>query len=121
MKSESNQIELAWAAGLFEGEGCIHFRTAPAPRKSVRITLSLCSTDEDVVDRFAHAVGYDHYTQLKRYTGQNKAVYRWQTQSTEKVKMVLGKLMPFLGERRTAKAIEALAARKEYEDGYCRD
>src|SRR5689334_3983660 len=42
---------LAWAAGLFEGEGCFHF----ASRANRVIVASLTTTDEDVVRRF-HAI-----------------------------------------------------------------
>jgi hypothetical protein len=43
---------IAWAAGLFEGEGSIHFPTGA--RVAVRMELTM--TDEDVVRRFHKAV-----------------------------------------------------------------
>ena len=43
--------EMAWAAGLFEGEGSL----ALGQRGNVR--LSIASTDRDVIDRFRAAIG----------------------------------------------------------------
>jgi len=42
--------EIAWAAGLFEGEGCITMTSGHA-------VLRLSNTDEWVVRRFAEIVG----------------------------------------------------------------
>lgn len=111
----ASEVDLAWAAGLFEGEGCINVYRQKG-RKFIRITLSLCSTDRDVVERFAKIVGYKEVTELKRYTKKNKIVYRWQTAHTEHVKRILRELMPYFGKRRTRQASDALVARRNYEE-----
>lgn len=44
--------KIAWAAGLFEGEGCSSWNN-----RNKRISLQLATTDEDVVLRFKRAIG----------------------------------------------------------------
>lgn len=97
----------AWAAGLFEGEGCIH------PRKDGRnVVLSLKMTDEDVVRRFALWAGCG--TQITARPPatpkgtSRKATWRWQTGRREDVIRLLNLMMPYLGVRRSARAEDAL-------------
>lgn len=44
-------IELAWAAGLFEGEGTVRI-SRPAPRNWGSLTASVVNTDRQVLDWF---------------------------------------------------------------------
>src|SRR5712691_1669149 len=47
----NREVEIAWAAGLFEGEGCF---TQNRGRPVARLT----TTDVDIVVRFAEAIGW---------------------------------------------------------------
>lgn len=51
-----NIVDLAWAAGLFEGEGCAS-RTQHKVTNRVYIYLSLYSTDLDTIMRFHRVIG----------------------------------------------------------------
>jgi len=66
--------ELAWAAGLFDGEGTIGVRKNGTTEAYRRIGASVGMTERFVVERFAKAVGigkfYDH---LKRPLLQREA------------------------------------------------
>lgn len=96
-----NGESLAWAAGLFEGEGCISF----SGRACVHVSIGM--TDQDVVDRFVSIVGGGY-----RYTTKDdfphKKLYSWQVSSRQEVLRVIEKLLPYLGERRSRKAREAI-------------
>src|SRR4051812_10898075 len=48
------EAEIAWAAGLFEGEGCLRVNDTYGAK---RPRAELVSTDEDVVRRFHAIVG----------------------------------------------------------------
>ena len=48
----TTETEIAWAAGLFEGEGSIGFRGGSRGYVYAYLNLQLRSTDQDVVYRF---------------------------------------------------------------------
>ena len=94
--------EVAWTAGLFEGEGCI-FQGKPTT-----ILLQLTSTDEDVVRRFATVVGLGNFR--KKKTGplvNRKPQYLWGC-STGDALYLLNRWLPWFGSRRTEKALSAI-------------
>lgn len=93
-------IEWAWAAGLFEGEGCIsQDRTGTMP------LLVLGMTDEESVRRFARIVrGGSVRYQQRQQTGR-KPVWTWHARG-KRAAGVLFVLYPYLGERRRAQARE---------------
>jgi len=103
-------IDIAWAAGLFEGEGTIYFHN-----QSTRYRLGLKMTDKDVMDKFFNIfkVGtlYGPYTpKEKRLDGENrKDFWLWQCWQPSEVNGFLKNLLPYFGKRRAAKTIEALS------------
>lgn len=108
--SERN-IDIAWAAGLFEGEGCITCLKPDGGRNPyARISLELGSTDLDVVERFASIVGVGNV--VKRATKQrdhHKDLWRWSIGSKNGVLHVLDLLRPHLGSRRSKASDDAIA------------
>lgn len=100
------EAEIAWAAGLFEGEGCIYIR----PNGSF-LALHIQMTDRDVVEHFADVVDvgaiYEHPSRRDQRTGWKDA-WTWNAQAGNAV-TVIGLLLPYFGKRRTAKAHEATA------------
>ena len=103
-------IDIAWAAGLFEGEGTIYFNKA---RSIYRIGLKM--TDEDVMEKFFKIaeIGnlYGPYTpKEKKLNGENKKdFWLWQCWQPSEVSAFLKMLLPYFGKRRAAKTIEALS------------
>jgi hypothetical protein len=95
--------EVAWAAGLFEGEGCI---TYGSDKRYPR--LQLRSTDKDIVLKFVDIIGVGSYVEEGTRSDNWKDVYFWQVGGSTEVKYVLELLLPFLGKRRTEAAHEAL-------------
>lgn len=99
--------DIAWAAGLFEGEGCVRIR----PRGCGEMTLAM--TDRDVVERFAEIVGAG---KVKRNDGParngHQVQWRWNVSRFETVQAVVAMIWPWLGERRRAKALEVLTIAK---------
>lgn len=102
-------IALSWAAGLFEGEGCFTISTnSRTGYRQPRIKLN--STDRDVVDRFASAMGVGQIRaencQVKRGWKQQ---WEWYVSSRADIRDVIGLLWPYLGNRRMLRAIDLLA------------
>jgi hypothetical protein len=101
--------EIAWAAGLFEGEGCIYMVQQKA--KVLRsIRLSVLMTDRDIVQRFRDVVDCGSVSGERRFGREHhKPTYVWLICNRRDVERILLDFLPWLGERRTAKANEALA------------
>lgn len=100
---------LAWAAGLFEGEGSCHIgRTAHR-----QPCVSLGMTDQDVVARFVDIVGVGHVRSYPSRSENRKGVFRWSVQGADEVSAVLSAILPWLGVRRRARALEVLARAEE--------
>jgi LAGLIDADG-like domain len=105
--------EIAWAAGLFEGEGTMYI----ANDRWRQPTVSVTSTDLDVLEKFASIMGVGKvYKRQDNRKETYKTAYKWSVQSRNDVVQVLELLMPFLCSRRKAKAEELLARAYEMVD-----
>jgi hypothetical protein len=109
MQEQRNEIDVAWAAGLFEGEGCWNIYVRKSGKLQIQAALGM--TDGDVVRRFAAIVGVGnmrrHHTALAQAKGE-QPMYQWSVFEAEKVREVIALFLPYLGERRRAKALEVL-------------
>lgn len=110
----TREAELAWAAGLFEGEGCFYLRRPG--KRSVHLGATLVMIDEDIVRRFGEIVGVGHFSSEKRKLQRphHTPTWRWQANG-EAVEHVFALIGDYLGERRRAKYAEIVAARRAYE------
>lgn len=93
----SPKSDIAWAAGLFEGEGCI-----TTANKNPR--LSLGSTDLDVLEKFLSVVGVGKISKGIRSPIATKDIWVWRTAQFEYVQAVLAAFWPWLCSRRRARA-----------------
>jgi len=99
-----NLLNIAWAAGLFEGEGSIMIITRNNNRKYVR--LRIASTDFDVIDKFVKIVKHGG-TSICTTQSQRK-IKHWECAKRNETREILNLFIPFLGRRRKEKAIIAL-------------
>lgn len=91
----------AWAAGLFEGEGSIVVRER-------QVVICLRTTDLDVLRKFVAIVGYGQIRPVKLRPFHNRQQHAWFIGHKAEVFRILTAMRPWLGERRGAKADEAL-------------
>lgn len=96
--------EVAWAAGLFEGEGTI---TLNGVAKSPRLKLSM--VDADVVRRFHAIVGVGHTCPWDDKNPAHQIQLCWYTGAKADIARVLDMLIPYFGERRLVRAAHVLA------------
>lgn len=103
------EAEIAWAAGVFEGEG--HITNRPyKDRKGTQRVLRLRMTDKDVVDRFQRIVDCgQRYGPFKDDCKRNKPIHDWQCTKWSEIERVLNAFLPWLGERRREAAVALLA------------
>lgn len=101
---------LAWAAGLFEGEGSFVQRGAPH-----LWTLCLSSTDEDVVRTFHRVVGigkiygpYGYNNGTGRRREHHKQYWKWAVSDRRGIEVLADTLGPYLLHRRWERMNECL-------------
>lgn len=101
IKFNNRENLLAWAAGLFDGEGTIYSFNR-------RIRASIHMTDLDILETFQSNFGGTIRLQKKQKEHHKKS-WRWSLQASEEAVVFLKDILPFLHARRTKKAQEALA------------
>jgi len=119
-KGSLNREELAWAAGLFDGEGWINIMHPSNRPGYQQLEVGLTQTDRQVLDRFKSAVGnlgsvYGPYGPRK--LGWS-SYFRWQTATFEKGQAVIAMLWNFLSPVKKAQATEVLLEMRRYYNGY---
>ena len=96
-------VDIAWAAGLFEGEGCISIK-----KDYKGVGLQMVGTDRDVLERMCNLFGGSIYTMsMAKRPAHHKQQYSWTLQKRDKVMSALEKMLPFFGQRRACKALDA--------------
>ena len=98
-------IDIVWAAGLFEGEGCI---STPARNNSQQRCIYIAMTDKDVMERFVSVVGYGNLNGPMWKANSTKPLWQWSIERRTEVLRILKMFLPHLGKRRADKAIEAI-------------
>lgn len=100
----SKATELAWATGLFEGEGCISSKGAPYHAPSLCVT----QRDRQVLDRFVAAIGegkvYGPYTNKIL---PSRPFHRVRMEGAKKIHRTLAKMWVYLGSVKRRQAIAA--------------
>lgn len=107
--SQATEVQWAWAAGLFEGEGCIY---VPKDGSRGRSQLIVRMTDLDVMQRFHSIVGVGQMKPVKHHRAWKphfKEAWEWRVSRWPDVLMLADKFKSHLGARRTARLAELLA------------
>jgi len=104
------KTEIAWGAGLFEGEGCIVIRSNPSG--STTVILRMNSTDFDIPKRFQAIFG-GHLYYVSKQEPHHKPQLCWQVAKPQEVVHILELLLPYFGKRRTEKAEKAISSLEE--------
>jgi hypothetical protein len=103
-----DRADVAWAAGLFEGEGSIGtFRSKNC--ETPRLVLSM--TDYDVIVRLHQTVGFGRVNgpyQRNRAKPTWKPQWVWSVTGFERVQALLAAWWPWLGARRRAQVTAVL-------------
>lgn len=96
-------VEVAWLAGLLEGEGCFfNVVKGYAPR------VALAMTDRDVVERASDLMGSPQVFVRRPQNSKHKDQY-WCMLTGARAVGVMFTIYPFMGERRRAKIREVIA------------
>ncbi len=102
-------FDLGWVAGILEGEGCFYTKVVKNGESfslATRIIVSM--TDKDVLIRFQHLCGgWIGGPYLPRKSVRQ--VWSWNLWGANAVAL-MKKVRPYMGERRSRKIDEAVAA-----------
>lgn len=107
-KLQPQNLELAWAAGFWDGEGCTGIKREKKNGKEYHyLKAQLNNTSEQTVRRFAAAVGIGHVYGPYQYKSRhrNKPYWRWQANNSEGHKAIQ-LLLPYMSDEK----------RQQYED-----
>jgi len=85
-------IELAWAAGFFDGEGCIRNNTSSSgTRKYKHLQIQITQNNREPLDRFQKAIG--GYGKIYQHRA---GYFMYSLARLEQVDEILEKLWPYL-------------------------
>lgn len=92
----TQEIELAWAAGLFDGEGCVGCYQKNRKWPSLKVSISQAANPE-VLHRFKRAVGgYGNVTGGKVKIEGRKPVWSYAANNQDEVRAIAKLLWPYL-------------------------
>lgn len=96
--------DVAWACGLFEGEGSLSVRAGD------KVSLSLSTTDLDVLERFRAIIGAGSLSsQAPGRNGRNKRLWRVVVHEASDIFRIVALFYDRLGDRRRQRADHVLA------------
>lgn len=99
-------MNIAWAAGIFEGEGYIR-DVLNCKRSQAELQLQMC--DLDVVRKFQSALGCGGSITCIESNKQNvSTIYRLCITGKQRVANALSLMLPYFGERRSYAALNTL-------------
>lgn len=101
--------DVAWAAGIFEGEGCFRFTGERSDGKPKVAMMVLQMTDRDTMERFAWVASAGRVRGPVARQANRKPIYVVDVGAREDVRRLIMAFLPWLGRRRTAKAMELLS------------
>jgi hypothetical protein len=103
----------AWAAGLFDAEGCVSLsehRTHVGYRViDGAVTQGGGSGLPQELERFRSLIGLGKNYGPYEQAGANEPIYRWRAQTPDMVRCAIHVVLPWLGEIKRKQAFDALA------------
>ena len=110
-----DKVELAWAAGLFEGEGCLSTKHSQSRLRTVYGCVAyLATTDQDVLLRFREIIGFGCIGSKKPQRPGYLVQHYWRVSNFEHFQALIALLFPWFGSRRRARALELLRMMRAY-------
>lgn len=105
------RMDLAWVAGVFEGEGCF---SSGVCNRSRSFVARIAMTDADVVERVHAILSLGILRWKPAAKAHHKAQRTWAVSGFEDVQAVMAALWPWLGTRRRARVREILSLARAY-------
>jgi len=100
--------DLAYVAGVFDGEGSFSVSGQRADHRSLIPRAVVKMTDLDVLERCRGSTGLGTVWHDKLRPGERKESHVWTVSGFPRVQALVAMMWPWLGDRRKAKAKEIL-------------
>ena len=104
-------IDIAWLAGILEGEGCFQFTKSNSP------VIILKMNDEDIVNKVSKLFNKSYYEDNNPVRGGYNKIYRTQINGTKAIEWMFT-IYSLLGNRRKEKIREIIEQWKKSESKY---
>lgn len=102
--------QIAWVAGVIEGEGYIGIRRATSRGSDSVVTrIVVRMTDKDIIERLHHLVPGSFFLSVPPQKSHYKPQWQFHVTDRELVAELLTLIVPWLGKRRGSRAMEVLA------------
>lgn len=88
-----DELDVAWLAGIIEGEGSL------TKNKYNSWQLQITMTDKDVIEKISQLVDQKMWKK-KKYKETEKQAYKVTLCHKDKLRQLLPRLMPYMGQRR---------------------
>jgi hypothetical protein len=111
--------DIAWIAGIVEGEGCLFMRVRPQNGSILECRVKVSMTDKDIIERlFALIPGSTmNGPHFDRNSKQTKPYWTWYVGKRFLVLRVIKLLLPWFGTRRSIKAAQIIHAIESTPEG----
>lgn len=104
-----NDIETAWLAGIVEGEGTIGKYTYTRPNGNYTKTIMQVEMrDRDIIEKL-HSITNCGSVRHKPARNRSDATWVWAVTKRVDVIRLCEAILPYMGERRTAKILSVIA------------
>lgn len=101
--------EMAWAAGLIEGEGCVTRQiTSARSNRGSYWQLTVTSTDLDVLERLREVIGFGRIYEQAEAGPRRKRAWQYKVYRQNELYAVLAALFGFMCARRQGRMSEAI-------------
>ena len=107
------ETDIAWIAGLLEGEGYFGIDTRSKDRYEISKTppapfIKISMVDEDIIQRLSKLLDKSYFSPSRK-TVTGKQVYTLHIGEKEKVLFILQKILPYMGMRRGERITESIS------------
>jgi hypothetical protein len=110
-----NEIELAWAAGFWDGEGSVSLSYRGVYNRP-RIIVEIAQVHREVLDRFTAATGMGKVRGPYRPKTKNaQPYYRWGLEGTTHLHLLKNKIYTYLGSEKRNQIDRAIDAQRLWE------
>jgi len=107
------ETDIAWIAGLLEGEGYFGIDNRSKDRYEISKTppapfIKISMVDEDIIQRLSKLLDKSYFSPSRK-TVTGKQVYTLHIGEKEKVLFILQKILPYMGVRRGERITECIS------------
>ena len=108
-----SETEIAWIAGILEGEGYFGIDNRSKDRYEVSKSppapfIKISMVDEDIIQRLSKLLDKSYFSPSRK-TIKDKQVYTLHIGEKEKVLFILQKILPYMGVRRGERITECIS------------